>query len=1311
MNGKRMGNLIVLLVLMFSVVIPFNGGVVQAVTNTSTETNTNIKLIEGVYSPESSTVKLKWEVVQEGEQPTIEPNFTVLKDGTAIEIETKLLDSHKNEMGATVATYQAEDISVEKDHTYTYQVQATLDKVYQTESTVVVIPPDAPVVEIPESTTVKQETATTEPPTEEQTFQQPESSQAKGETVTQKNAEIQQTTETPNINNIAFRDQNLKKLVQNHLRITGEITKEKIKELDYLIIDNIEGEITSLVGLEFATNLEYLSLNDTDVTNLEPIIGLKKLVYLEMSNSNLSNPQELKQISGLQYFLFSGKALTEKTVTVFNELTAKGVSVIAGQEDYASLYATKIMENKLEIDVSLADRGVSNSKLLVNGSLEKSFPASHKTQSYTIKNLQPKTNYTLTLLSYNGDNVVGYFNTFVKTKPIPAGGTVTFEDPNLEQAIKDNLLIEGDIYASDVEEATTLFLSYSDITSLKGLEKANNLKELYVDGNQVTDLSPILSLPNLQTLSLSFNPLKNLSELKNLTKLENLDVSGTTIRSIGFAKGLPNLQTFTATDLLYVENNQETKDTLSYLKSKGVKVNHTIGGSAFLEIEVLQKSDTKALVNWYAYNDEQPDKFIMTVNGTTHEFTGDESEFLLKGLKQSTNYTVTIKAYAGKELVGRATTEFKTESKPTGTKVQFESKALKSLIQETLLLDRTIYESDMQRLTYLDIYDSSIESLKGLEKATNLEMLSLSDLEMTDLSLVKELKSLTELGIYSVPVKDLSFLKELTKLHSVTLHDVVIKDNNVFKNLKNLETLSIWGSNLTEVPNLSGTKLTELDLSENEIANIKGLSRVTTLESLNLAYNKVTSLEDLQALNNLMFLAIDENPIASIKSVHPSVQNLQLGNNSFSMGDLKTAFLNVTSLSIYGSVKHPAKISEVTSLQDIYFTGTTIKDISFLLDLPHLSYLTFDANEYLTFEKGSPEDKVRKKLEEKGVIVEVWTADEVIIEGFESTSDAITFRWTFTGEVEPDSYNIYLDGELMDTVDSATNMYSIEELESDMYYFIGVEAVLDGEPYAYAELEAWTEPKDEGEEAPSPSDPSNGDTVVKLPIQNNTVSIDVKDIENVTGKIITIEAASYNSDKLTFKLTEEAIQLLQKKGIKLKLNGKDVSLTLPSEIFTGSGNVEILLQKHPAVKGGLAPVYDFTITQGGKEIKTFKQPIILTFKVGKVKDADKVSIFYYNPATKKWENIGGVYKGGYVSASTNHFSRYTVLETDAKTVDGSKVQPVDLDDDSTGNPIKKLTGKLPNTGTLTYKLLVLGTGLVVLAGILLFINRRKRTFE
>ncbi|WP_163193149.1 leucine-rich repeat domain-containing protein [Clostridium thermarum] len=106
---------------------------------------------------------------------------------------------------------------------------------------------------------------------------------------------------------------------------------------------------------------------------------------------------------------------------------------------------------------------------------------------------------------------------------------VKFQDSNLEKLIRDMIQKPtGDIYVEDVEGITTLIANGRSIKRIYGIEYLVNLRDLYLDVNEIEDIRPIKNLVYLQNLGLSNNKIKSVKALEGL-KLKYLGISNNNI--------------------------------------------------------------------------------------------------------------------------------------------------------------------------------------------------------------------------------------------------------------------------------------------------------------------------------------------------------------------------------------------------------------------------------------------------------------------------------------------------------------------------------------------------------------------------------------------------------------------------------------------------------------------------------------------------------------------------------------------------------------------------------------------------------------
>ena len=257
---------------------------------------------------------------------------------------------------------------------------------------------------------------------------------------------------------------------------------------------------------------------------------------------------------------------------------------------------------------------------------------------------------------------------------------------------------------------------------------------------------------------------------------------------------------------------------------------------------------------------------------------------------------------------------------------------------------------------------------------------------------------------------------------------------------------------------------------------------------------------------------------------------------------------------------------------------------------------------------------------------------------------------------------------------------------------------------------------------PGEEEPEEPQLIVVTPeVKNgNNYEVTANDLgELQEGAIVRVEVpAKGNTIFVTF--SSDAIAKLKEANAILVVSNDVVDLQIPSSILP-DGETEIKVQKDNRKDALVA--YDFTMKSEGKGYHKFSEKVTMTFSVDSelVKDPEKVKVFYWNPTSKKWELIGGNYKDGKITATTDHFSTYGVLEVES-TDENPSTNPNDpngKDSDSKDSTSKDSNGKdsdsknsnggkkLPITATNMANMLVVGLALILVAVGLLYVNRRK----
>ncbi|MDH4269752.1 MAG: leucine-rich repeat domain-containing protein [Dehalococcoidia bacterium] len=286
---------------------------------------------------------------------------------------------------------------------------------------------------------------------------------------------------------------------------------------------------------------------------------------------------------------------------------------------------------------------------------------------------------------------------------------ISFTDQNLEAAIREAVgKPTGDIYEADVENLTSFCASERGIVALTGLEHATSLRHLYLDSNNISDISPLANLSSLTDLYLGWNQISDISRLGNLTSLTLLRLDSNQISDIS---PLANLSSLTN---LYLGSNKIgnisrlanlTSLTLLRLDSNQIS---DISPLAYLS------SLTELDLGWNEIGDMSP----------LGELTS------LTDLDLHSNHIGDISALANLTSL---------------TSLRLDSNQISDISSL----------ADLANLTSLRLDSNQISDISALADLANLTSLRLDSNQISDISSLADLTSLTSLRLDSNRISDI----------------------------------------------------------------------------------------------------------------------------------------------------------------------------------------------------------------------------------------------------------------------------------------------------------------------------------------------------------------------------------------------------------------------------------------------------------------------------------------------------------------------------------------------------------------------------
>lgn len=179
---------------------------------------------------------------------------------------------------------------------------------------------------------------------------------------------------------------------------------------------------------------------------------------------------------------------------------------------------------------------------------------------------------------------------------------------------------------------------------------------------------------------------------------------------------------------------------------------------------------------------------------------------------------------------------------PNAEVINIEDSELMEIVMEELNINNAanLTKGRMMELTELNISNSMVTSLNGLEEAENLEILLARGVDVADLSPISSFENLEHLDMRDTRLPtDLSFLDPLQRLTHIDFQNTAVTDIS-----------SLQGKNT----------LTHINLRETDVTDIAALEGMTQLMFLNLnragGGNGITNPEITIPMDKLYYLSL-----------------------------------------------------------------------------------------------------------------------------------------------------------------------------------------------------------------------------------------------------------------------------------------------------------------------------------------------------------------------------------------------------------------------------------------------------------------------
>ena len=330
-------------------------------------------------------------------------------------------------------------------------------------------------------------------------------------------------------------DPNLREMVLRALRLSGRpvplgvITQREMEHLTDLI--GVGQNIQDLTGLEHATNLTTLYLNNNLITDISPLRGLTQLKSLFLTANAIVDISPLRGLTQLKQLFLSGNAIVDisplRGLTNLIDLNIS-YNLITDFSPIDALIPNLVVYSSVQDPVLNNSAGIKDPGLItaIKAALNRS--SDHFSNEITIWEM-------LTLTKLKAE-LVSDLSGLEYAKNL--------RDLNLKNPsgnVADTVKISNLSPLSGLTQLTDLDLRHHRITDISALSGLTNLQDLKLNDNQISDISALRGLTQLTTLVLPRNKISDISVLRGLKRLYYLSLAHNQISDISALRGLTRL--------------------------------------------------------------------------------------------------------------------------------------------------------------------------------------------------------------------------------------------------------------------------------------------------------------------------------------------------------------------------------------------------------------------------------------------------------------------------------------------------------------------------------------------------------------------------------------------------------------------------------------------------------------------------------------------------------------------------------------------------------------------------------------------------
>ena len=230
------------------------------------------------------------------------------------------------------------------------------------------------------------------------------------------------------------------------------------------------------------------------------------------------------------------------------------------------------------------------------------------------------------------------------------------------------------------------------------------------------------------------------------------------------------------------------------------------------------------------------------------------------------------------------------------------------------------YLSNLSNLASLQIRNTTVstDDLKMIGSLPNLQNLTLSGCGLSTAAGLEAATSLVYLDLSQNTIRDLSPIQNIAGLQTLILNHNAVNDLTALGNLKELRMLDVGYNLLSSVsPIFNCPELTNLNAESNTLTSLMGIEKLSSLQILNLAGNTLSDISPLAGCVSIQELNVSENFLTDISSLAAMNQLQTLNFSRNNVTDLPAFEATCALITIDGSHNQLTSLEALEGLENL----------------------------------------------------------------------------------------------------------------------------------------------------------------------------------------------------------------------------------------------------------------------------------------------------------------------------------------------------------------------------------------------------------